>query len=74
MLLLNTNKTYKIMTEKEMKSMYMTESTQGPDVAIVQTDLLPIPTGHDIHKGLDGRHMTMIALGGTLEIGLLVGT
>lgn len=30
--------------------------------------------GHELHKGLEGRHVTMIALGGSLGTGLLIGT
>lgn len=30
--------------------------------------------GHDLHKRLETRHVTMIALGGALGTGLLIGT
>ena len=30
--------------------------------------------GHNLHKNLETRHMTMIALGGALGTGLLIGT
>lgn len=30
--------------------------------------------GHDLHKRLETRHITMIALGGALGTGLLIGT
>lgn len=30
--------------------------------------------GRELHKGLEGRHVTMIALGGSLGTGLLIGT
>ena len=31
-------------------------------------------SGHVLHKSLETRHMTMIALGGALGTGLLIGT
>lgn len=31
-------------------------------------------SGHMLHKQLETRHMTMIALGGALGTGLLIGT
>lgn len=30
--------------------------------------------GHDLHRGLKSRHITMIAIGGAVGTGLIIGT
>ncbi|KAK1590244.1 amino acid permease [Colletotrichum navitas] len=39
-----------------------------------QVDDLNVEPGHELHKRLETRHVTMIALGGALGTGLLIGT
>lgn len=35
---------------------------------------IPIDDAHDLHRGLKARHITMIAIGGAIGTGLIIGT
>lgn len=54
------------------KSEYATGTTSGPLVdengVVVHTD------NHHLHRGLKSRHITMIAIGGAIGTGLIIGT
>jgi amino acid transporter len=54
------------------KTEYMTGTTAEPvvdaDGVVVHTD-----SGH-LHRGLKSRHITMIAIGGAIGTGLIIGT
>lgn len=50
-------------------------TTQQDPIEPAEKDVrLEDSSGHTLHKQLETRHMTMIALGGALGTGLLIGT
>ncbi|USP82132.1 Dicarboxylic amino acid permease [Curvularia clavata] len=62
------------MAEKELGTFHACHSPHQPDVALGATQNPPDAPGYDLHKRLEGRHVILIALGGALGTGLLVGT
>lgn len=62
------------MEKKKAESYGMTGVSQQQSLGYgISEDLAETP-GHDLHKRLESRHVVMIALGGALGTGLLVGT
>lgn len=39
-----------------------------------RSELVEIDDAHDLHRGLKARHITMIAIGGAIGTGLIIGT
>ena len=37
-------------------------------------DVLPNDNAHNLHRGLKARHISMIAIGGAIGTGLIIGT
>lgn len=38
------------------------------------SEIVEVEDGHDLHRGLKARHITMIAIGGAIGTGLIIGT
>ncbi|KAF9696377.1 hypothetical protein EKO04_005427 [Ascochyta lentis] len=58
--------------EKYGKTEYMTGTTSGP---VVDSNGVAVHTdGNHLHRGLKSRHITMIAIGGAIGTGLIIGT
>lgn len=57
-----------------IKELQESKILERPDHDIGTTENLSATHRHDLHKQLEARHVIMIALGGALGTGLLVGT
>lgn len=66
--------------DKELGKLgYSSEQTSAIDTATAVADGHPlrhteVGTGHDLKRGLHARHITMIAIGGAIGTGLIIGT
>jgi amino acid permease len=59
----------------DKKNSIQPNATQHDDIEPAEKNAsLENTSGHMLHKQLETRHMTMIALGGALGTGLLIGT
>jgi amino acid permease len=62
------------MAEKALNTLSTTSSTEQSDPCSPTTGHVSSLPRQGLHKHLEGRHVIMIALGGALGTGLLVGT
>lgn len=50
------------------------EKGEQPDVNVAFTENVEEDSGHHLHRGLKSRQITMIAIGGAIGTGLIIGT
>lgn len=62
------------MNQEKMEPAGLEGLSHQQSAKIGQVEDPNILPGHELHKRLETRHVTMIALGGALGTGLLIGT
>jgi amino acid transporter len=50
------------------------EKGENPDLNIAHTENFEEDSHHHLHRGLKSRQITMIAIGGAIGTGLIIGT
>lgn len=63
---------------QQVPSLGLTQQTSKQEGWVLEEpskhDDVPLPENHRLHRGFKARHITMIAIGGAIGNGLIIGT